>query len=183
MDSRRIRRIAESMIRDHKEPFIQSSGAQLAFYLIMSLVPLAILLVQACAVFAVSPDMVSDLAKDFLTPEALEYSKEALTKLLPGGVGSGSGIFSIVAVLTTLWSASKVQFCIVGICNYAYSGRTRVQGFVRERIRALVNVVLLILMTVASLVILVYGQVILNVIGALMREFSDYSCISTESGI
>ncbi|MBQ4576810.1 MAG: YihY/virulence factor BrkB family protein [Firmicutes bacterium] len=171
MDRKRIREIISHMIRSNRDPFIQSSGAQLVFYLIMSLVPLVILVVQACAVFAISPEMASNVMKDFLTPEAIDALEQLIPRLIPQGVGAGSGLFSIVAALTTLWSASKVQFCIVGICNYANSGKTRVDGFVRERIRSLINVVLLILILMVSLIVLVYGQVILELVSSFMTDF------------
>ena len=171
MDRKRIREIISHMIRANRDPFIQSSGAQLAFYLIMSLVPLVILVVQGCAVFAISPEMVSNVMKDFLTPEAIEALEQLIPRLIPQGVVGGSGLFSIVAALTTLWSASKVQFCIVGICNYANSGKTRVDGFVRERIRSLINVALLILILMVSLIVLVYGQVILELVSSFMIDF------------
>ncbi|MBQ6949448.1 MAG: YihY/virulence factor BrkB family protein [Firmicutes bacterium] len=171
MDKRRIREIISHMILSNRDPYFQSAGAQLAFYLVMSLVPIVILLVHACAVFAISPELVSDLAGEFIEPKSLERIQEAILRLLPGNVGSGSGIFSMVAILTTLWSASRLQFCVVGICNYANSGKTRVDGFVRERIRSLINVGLMILLIMASLVVLVYGRVILEIVGAFMTEF------------
>ncbi len=143
----------------------------MAFYLIMSLVPLIVLLAQLCGAFSISPAMVSELMAEYLNPQALEM----LARILPQVTHSGSGAFSAVALLLALWAASKAQFCIVGICNYAYTGKIRVHGFIRERMRAILNVALLLLLVVASLIVLVYGEVILTMVGFYMDRILGVS--------
>lgn len=167
MSVRRWRTMIAKMILYYQEPYFQGTGAQLAFYLIMSLVPLTVLFAQLCGVFAISPTMVNSLMEEYLSPRAIAM----LGQVLPGIVThSGSGAFSIVAVGLSLWSASKAQFCIVGISNYAYTGKVRVHSFVKERLRSILNVTLLLLIIVASLIVLVYGEIILGMVSLYAEQ-------------
>jgi len=171
MNRKRWIAMTTKMIQLRRMPYFQGAGAQLAFYLVMSLVPLTILLVQLGALFAITPAVVSQLAEDYLSPQAMD----SLEKVIVHVQESGSGAFGIVTVFLTLWAASKIQFCIVGICNYAYSGKVRVKGFVRERVRAILNVTLLLLVVVASLIVLVYGKVILGIIAVFVERILHLS--------
>ena len=177
MNRRRWLALAVRMIRLRRDPYFQGAGTQLAFYLVMSIVPLTVLLVQMCALFAITPELIGQLAEDYLSPQAVAAVKSALRHVQISG---SSGAFSIATAAFTLWGASKVQYCVVGICNYARSGRVRIKGFVLERMWAVLNVVLLLSMILASLVALVYGKVILDMIGLFMDrilhlpfEFND----------
>ena len=166
MKRRRWLSVAMKMIQFYRMPYFQGAGSQLAFYLVMSIVPLALLLIQLCALFAITPEIVTQLMEDYLSPQAMDSLQMAVSHVQ----NSGSGAFSIVTVFLMLWAASKIQFCIVGICNYAYSGKVRIKGFIRERVWEIFNVALLLFVVMASLIILVYGKVILSVIAMFVER-------------
>lgn len=166
MKGKRFFAMLVKLIQLYQIPYFQGAGAQLAFYLVMSLVPLMVLLLQVGAVFAITPEVVEQLAQDYLSEQAMAVIQKGAVHIQE----SGSGAFGLVTLFVTLWAASKIQFCIVGICNYAYSGKVRIRGFLWERIRAIINVTLLLLVIVASLIALVYGKVILGIITVFVEK-------------
>ena len=84
--------------------------------------------------------------------------------------GSHAGGVSLVFIILALWGASKAQFALMGISNYAYTGNPRVSGYIRERLRAMKNSLSMLFLLLFGLVLLVYGDVILRALFAFLGE-------------
>ena len=85
MNRRRWLALAVRMIRLRRDPYFQGAGTQLAFYLVMSIVPLTVLLVQMCALFAITPELIGQLAEDYLSPQAVTAVKSAFRHVQVSG--------------------------------------------------------------------------------------------------
>lgn len=161
---RRLMAVLMKVLQRLQDPYYQGRAAELAFYFIMSMVPLALLLGEALNLFSVSMNVVRDLISRYvegdLAQELLQYLSYRPT-----------GTFSAVFLVFALWGASKMQFSMLCISNYAYTGDTLVKGYIRERLRAIKNIILTVFMLAFSLVIMVYGEEILRLAELYMDRF------------
>jgi membrane protein len=154
---KRIIKMITLGIKQFRDPYYQGFAGQLAFYFILSLVPIIILVSQiAGAVFGASLDSLVEWLLKFASGEVAETIK----RLLSYKVALGSNIFLL---LVALWASSRARFAMVRITNFTMTdGRTTGNGYFRERFRAVVSMSITILTLIMSLVVLVYGQHLLE---------------------
>jgi len=160
---KRIIKMITLGIKQFRDPYYQGFAGQLAFYFILSLVPIIILVSQvAGAIFGASLDSLVDWLLKYASGEVAETIK----RLLSYKVALGS---NILLIFVALWASSRAKFALVRITNFTMTdGRTTGNGYFRERFRAVVSMSITILTLIMSLVVLVYGQHILGlVLGAL----------------
>lgn len=153
-------------IKQFRDPYYQGFAGQLAFYFILSLVPIIILVSQvAGTIFGASLDSLVDWLLKYASGEVAETIK----RLLSYKVALGS---NILLLFVALWASSRAKFALVRITNFTLTdGRSTGNGYFRERFRAVVSMSITILTLIMSLVVLVYGQHILElVLGALGIE-------------
>ena len=146
-----------------QKPYYQGVAAELAFFFLMSMVPLFIITGELLGVFSLSVDIIEGLLGQYVSEEVAESLKDYINY-------TPSGTISILFLLFALWSASKAQFAMIQIANYTYTGLNSGRGFIRERLRAMITVVATISLLVFSLAILVYGEPIVNIIGLYVEE-------------
>ena len=141
-----------------RDPYYQGSAAEVAFFLLLSVVPIFILLSQFLGIFSVSLDGI----KEWIRADISEEGAELLFSLLDY---SPSGVNSVFLAVTALWAASRAQFAMLRITNYTLTdGYSTGRGYLRDRVRSLLTVVITVFTIGFSLVILVYGEVILKLI-------------------
>jgi membrane protein len=153
-------------IKQFRDPYYQGFAGQLAFYFILSLVPIIILVSQvAGTIFGASLDSLIEWLLKYASGEVAETIK----RLLSYKVALGS---NILLIFVALWASSRAKFALVRITNFTLTdGRSTGRGYFRERFRAVVSMSITILTIILSLVVLVYGQHILElVLGVLGIE-------------
>jgi len=153
-------------IKQFRDPYYQGFAGQLAFYFILSLVPIIILVSQiAGAIFGASLESLVDWLLKYASGEVAETIK----RLLSYKVALGS---NILLFFIALWASSRAKFALVRITNFTLTdGRSTGNGYFRERFRAVVSMSITIFALILSLVVLVYGEQLLElVLGALGIE-------------
>jgi len=150
-------------IKQFRDPYYQGFAGQLAFYFILSLVPIIILVSQvAGAIFGASLDSLVDWLLKYASGEVAETIK----RLLSYKVALGS---NILLIFVALWASSRAKFALVRITNFTLTdGRSTGNGYFRERFRAVVSMSITILTLIMSLVVLVYGQHILELVLSIL---------------
>ncbi|NLV70501.1 MAG: YihY/virulence factor BrkB family protein [Clostridiales bacterium] len=147
----------------YADPYYSGKPAELSFYFMFSLIPSILLLLQLLATFSITPAILQDLLGEYISEEGIRRIGSFLDTTNTGGL-------SLVFALMALWGASKAQYAMMRMSNYAYTGSPMVHGFVRERLRAVKNSFLMLFSLLFGLILLVYGDAILR---ALFFLFGD----------
>ena len=155
------------IVKDLRDPYFKGFAAQIAFYLLLSLVPIFLLLSQLLAVFSLSMDSVQFLLDAYGNDGVRETIEEFLSY-------KPNGTMNFVFLAVTLWAASRAQFFLSKIANYSITGELAGRGYIRERLRAIQTILLTLFTIVFSLLIMVYGQVLLQWAASLLQEWFDF---------
>ena len=147
------------------DPYYQGVAAELAFFFLLSMVPIAIIIGELLGVFSISMGVIRDLVSQYVTPEIYKQISPYLTY-------NPSGTISAVFILFALWAASKAQYSMMRISNYSFTGHpSGGRSYFRERFRAIKTILITLFTLVFSLLIVVYGEVIINVFTAYVNKF------------
>lgn len=157
MTKKRPLKIVLLIIRELKDPYFQGFAAQIAFYFLLSVIPMLILLSQMLAFFSLSFDSLGALIEQYASLEVSEMIGDFVSY-------KPTGVMNVIFVLVSLWAASKAQFFLGKIANYSISGEPAGRGYLRERIRAIQTIVLTLFTIVFSLIIIVYGELIIKIV-------------------
>ena len=155
--------------RQLQDPYYQGFAAQLAFYLMLSIVPIFILIVQILGLFNISMAMALKMFE--------EYTGGRVSELVSNLFHFSSlGFGNIIYLVIALWAGSRASFALTRIVNYTFTeGGTTGRNYFIERIRAIKTLFVTITTIVISIVILNYGKLILEMIITILgRDPSAY---------
>ena len=140
-----------------KDPYYQGIAAQVAFFFILSIVPILLLLSQLLGWLHLPTDFFRAILGDELpiTGNLSEYL-EGLVKFEP------QTTTNIILILASVWAASRIQFTLMRITNYTFSEGRDAGRFLRDRARSLLTVVITVVSVVLIVVIQSYGGVIIR---------------------
>ncbi len=138
------------------DPFYQGFPSQMAFYMVLSIVPIVILLSQLLGVFGISLSLLDGTIDKYVSAEVSDMLKNLLSYHPAGGS-------NIIMVVTALWAASKAQMPMMRMSNYAFSdGKYISKGPIKERINSIISMILILATIAFTMIVLVYGQMILT---------------------
>lgn len=165
MKYRRFRNMTLMIIKRMSDPYYQGVAAELAFFFLMSLVPIAIILGELMGVFSISMVVIRNLISEYVSPEIYDNLASYLTY-------TPSGAISAAFIIFALWAASKAQYSMMRISNYSFTGHPYGgRGYFRERIRAIKTIVITLFTLAFGLLILVYGEIFVNIFTAYVNKF------------
>ncbi len=147
------------MFKQFKEPYYQGAAAQVAFYYALSIVPILILVSQVLgSIFNES----IQAAIGWIVEATGGFGSEEIEKFLSYRTATAT---NIAFLLVVIWSASKAQFSLMRIANYSYSGGENTgEGYIKDRLKAMLNMILTLIAVIFGLITLVYGESILRLI-------------------
>lgn len=150
--------------RQMQDPYYQGFAAQVSFYLVLSIVPILILIVQLLGLFNIS--MGTALALLY------EYTGQQISGLMSNLFKFSSlGFGNIIYIIIALWAGSRASFALTRIANYTLTeGLSTGRNYFVERVRAIGTLFITIATIVFSIVILCYGKLILSGILELLRQ-------------
>lgn len=152
-------------VRQLWDPYYQGFAAQIAFFLILSIVPTVTIITQILGVLHISVNFMNQWVNSYILPTM----EKKIRGLLVNSYSAGNNIF---LVASALWAASRAQFGLMRIANYTYSGGRTTGNYWKERVRS-IRVMLVFILTIVFVVsILVYGKMLLIVAFGSVIEHS-----------
>jgi len=165
MNNRRFLNMTLMIIKRMSDPYYQGVAAELAFFFLLSMVPIAIILGELMGVFSISMGVIRDLLSQYVSADIYENLSTYLTY-------TPSGAISAIFILFALWAASKAQYSMMRISNYSFTGHpSGGRSWFRERIRAIKTIVITLFTLVFSLLILVYGEILISIFTTYVNKF------------
>ncbi len=138
------------------DPYYQGSAATIAYFLFLSILPILILMSQALGLFSLSIDTILKWAEINVSGDGFQLLQSLLRH-------RSTGTNNLILALVALWAASRANIYLVRLANYTfYDGAIVGKGYVRDRIRSLVTVVIALGTLILSLVVLVYAPIYLE---------------------
>ena len=165
----RFKRMFIMGLRQLQDPYYQGFAAQISFYLLMSIVPIFLLIIQALGLFGISTQTALALIEEY-TGDTMSGMVNTFFQF--NSIGFGNIVFIVIA----LWAGSRASFAIARIANYIYSEGDNTGGnYFMERVRAVFTIMLTMVSLVVAIIILCYGKIILiAVLSVLHLEVANY---------
>ncbi|MCA9766405.1 MAG: YihY/virulence factor BrkB family protein [Carnobacterium sp.] len=154
--------------KKYQEAEITNSGAIIAYYFLLSLFPLLIVIGNLLPLLNLSPETVYPYLDKAVPAYLVENLKPIMDKILTSG---SSGVLSIAAI-GTLWSASRGMNALQISMNKAYDVEAR-KNFILIRLASIAFTVVLITGLVLLVAVFGFGQLILEELIPLLKLPAD----------
>ena len=142
-----------------QDPYYHGFAAQISFYLMLSVVPIFILIIQTLGLLGISMETALNVVEQY-TGNTMSGVLSMLFEF--NYIGFGNIVFLIIA----FWAGSRASFAISRIANYTMTeGKNTGKNYFIERARAILTMLLTMISLIIAIVILCYGKIIL--LGAL----------------
>ena len=163
MSKKRLWNIVFYVLKKMRDPYYAGVPAELAFFFLLSMVPLTIVLGELLGVFSISINWLYMLIEQYASFQVAQALQPYLNS-------QSTGTTNFILLAFALWASSRGQYSLIRISNYAYEHGGISYSYLHERIRAIKTVVLTLFLIASSLVVLVYGESILKIIAIYFHQ-------------
>jgi len=164
----RLLKIGFHLWRQFDDPYYAGFAAQIAYFFLMSVVPMLIVLTQVLGIFDVSMDFIKDWLDAHLSTEMGSFLESIFS-------ASSTAIPNFFMILLALWASSSLAFSLSRLTTYTLSYGKYRYNFFTERLKAIPMAVLIILVVAIALIVYVYGEIIAK---RVLRNMFVYDLIS-----
>ena len=164
----RFLKICFHLWRQFDDPYYAGFAAQIAYFFLMSAIPMLIVLTQVLGIFDVSMDFIKEWLEQHLSTKmgsVLEGIFSASSTALP----------NFFLILLAIWASSSLAFSLSRLTTYTISYGKYRYNFFTERLKAIPMAILTILVVAIALVVYVYGELIAK---RVLRNMVVYEMIS-----
>lgn len=162
-------KVVNQFMVEIQEDSISAYSAQAAFFVIISVFPLAMLLLTLVKYLPYFKEGVPMIQFDVFPHDLNVFATNVLQEIVDK---SSNAVLSISAV-TALWSASKGVYSIILGLTSAYSIK-ETRGYIRMRFLSIVYTVIFLVMLIAALGFLVFGN-------SIYRAMINYLPLAAEN--
>lgn len=157
----KMKRFLEMILR----PELRILPGHLAFFIVLSLIPIITLVVYFASVFAVSTDTLVGFVESLIP-------KQISDLLMPYLLGKGISISIGLSMIVAFFVASNGAYSIIIASNTLY--KIKGTSYIKGRIKAFFMTIILVLLVIFMMLIFAYGNNILNFIFGLgiLKNFS-----------
>lgn len=170
MSKNRMIRVFIYLKKDMSDPLYQNIAPGLAYYFLLSLIPIFLLLGQISGLFSVSMTYIADHIGSYLPEELTDF----ILPFLSSEIGRGGLIANVIFLVTTLYLASRAMYALIKISDYAYdiplpdAKFAVTKMFIKQHIKAIIMTFFMLFILLFSLFIIVFGR---NAIDLLLTVF------------
>lgn len=150
---RKTKTFTRSLISHYQEGNISDSAVVLAFYSLLSILPIIILLGSLLRLFNFDSDQILDYAAPIFPDSIYSFLKPIIESTLSG---YSTGQFSF-GIIVTIWSASRAIAAFQRTINQTY-GVAKHQTAISNRILSFIWMIVLILIVMAVMLFFTFGQ-------------------------
>jgi len=151
--------IIKITLKKLSDPYFAGYAAEIAFWLLLSLMPAMIVLVQMLQVFTLSIEAVQEIIVASMSGEVYGI----VAPLIEYDARKG---MTVLLVLLALFAGSNAVFSLMRIINLAYGNLPHGSGTIiqmtKDRLRAILMTLLVLVAMIFALYILVYGELLVK---------------------
>ena len=149
----RFKKISFHVWRQFDDPYYAGFAAQIAYFFLMSAVPMLIVVTQVLGLFDISMDFIREWLEQHLSTEMSAVLKNIFS-------ASSTAITDIFMIILALWSSSSLAFSLSRLTTYTLSYGKYRYNFLNERIKAIPMALTTIFVVAIGMVAYVYGELI-----------------------
>ncbi len=166
----RIKGDFKKLIKILKKPEMAILPANIAFYLILALIPLLTIVVLIASKFGISIDMVAALVENILPGEV---SKVIIDAISGKGFDNHVGFFNIIAFVL----ASNGTYAMIITSNTLY--KIKDSDYLKNRISSIIILTIIIILFIFLLVVPVFGENILSLMNQakILKNYADEAIV------
>lgn len=150
---------SKKLIKEIKEDRVTGLAAEQAYYYLLALFPLLILLLSILPYLNIDTQTALDTLKTFMPSETMEVIEENIIKIL----SERNGGLLTFGILGTIWSASNGMNAFIHSMNIAYDVE-ETRNFIKARLISILLTLGLVFAFIVMLVLPVFGKVLMNLI-------------------
>ena len=139
--------------RQFDDQYYAGFAGMLAYFFLMSAVPMLIVLTQVLGIFDISMDFV----RDWLNTHLSNHMSSFLDSLLSA---SSTGISNFIMIILVLWASSSFSFSLSRLTTYTLTNGKYRYSYFAERLKAIPMALILIFSVAMVLIVYVYGELI-----------------------
>lgn len=162
----RIKRIVKKMISIICKPEMKILPGNVAFFLVLSIVPIVILIGVICSMMSISTDTLSNFMNSYFPEQISDI-------LVPYFSGQGVNLNVIIFTIMGFFIASNGAHAIIIASNRLYGVED--SSFLKKRLKAFNMIILLIFTIIFMLLFLAFGSKIMNFL--TNRVLGDFASV------
>lgn len=149
----RFKKICFHLWRQFDDPYYAGFAAQIAYFFLMSAVPMLIVVTQVLGLFDISMDFIREWLEQHLSSEMSVFLKNIFS-------ASSTAVTDIFMIILAVWSSSSLAFSLSRLTTYTLSYGKYRYNFLNERIKAIPMALTTIFVVALGMVAYVYGELI-----------------------
>lgn len=162
----KIKGYSKKLFKILKKPEMAILPANIAFYIILAIIPLLTIVVLIASYFNISIDLISDLVKNIM-PDGVS---DIIVEVISGkGFDKNVGLFNIIAFIL----ASNGTYAIITTSNTLY--KIKNSDYLKDRISSIILLIIIIVLFVFLIVVPIFGENIINLMtnAKLLTNYAD----------
>jgi membrane protein len=162
----------KSLMGEFKKDRVTGLAAQQAYYYMLALFPLLILLIAIVPYLNIDPQEAMNVVNSLLPSQSAELLRDNVVKL----VSERNGGLLTFGIIGTIWSASNGMNAFIKAMNIAFDVE-ETRSFIKARLVSIMLTFGLILAFIVALLLPVFGKVILDTVQSVIHIPEPYDIV------
>lgn len=162
----------KSLFGELKKDSATGLAAQQAYYYMLAIFPMLILLVAIVPYLNINPQKAIDVVNQLLPQESAQLIRENIIRL----VSERNGGLLTFGIIGTIWSASNGMNAFIKAMNSAFDVK-ETRSFLKERLVSIMLTFGLIIAIVVALLLPVFGNVLLDMVQSFVNIPDTFNII------